>query len=284
MIAYGSFALTAEQRKYCTTRKELLAVLRFTRQWRHHLLGRPFIVRKDHASLIWLTNFREPQGQLARWMEELSQYNMVLRHRSGRKHGNADSLSRMCTDEGLCEAFVSGVRPESLPCEGCKYCVRANQNWGSFIDEVDEAVPLAKGGMQGISLSCDDMGNRLGIRSGHGETETVKKEKDDVSSQKSKNETIVQAVHVSPGVSGFTGDAEMMDQLEHSVHAEVIFRDGEVHVLTVGTEGGEDNSELICKASCWGFSLEDLRLKTRTYSSFWSGCKARQCLDKEIYL
>ena len=130
VIAYGSFALTAEQRKYCTTRKELLAVLRFTRQWRHHLLGRPFIVRTDHASLIWLTNFREPQGQLARWMEELSQYNMVLRHRSGRKHGNADSLSRMCTDEGLCEAFVSGVRPEDLPCGGCEYCVRAHKFGG----------------------------------------------------------------------------------------------------------------------------------------------------------
>ena len=53
-----------------------------------------------------------------------SQYNMVLSHRSSRKHGNADSLSRMCTDEGLCEAFVSGVRLEDLPC-------------GSFIDEVD---------------------------------------------------------------------------------------------------------------------------------------------------
>ena len=118
---------------------------------------------------------------------------------------------------------MSGVRPEDLPCGGCEYCVRAHQNWRSFIDEVDEAVPLAKGGMQGISLSCDDMGNRLGIRSGHGETGTVKKEKNGVSSQKSKNETIVQSVNVSPEVSGFTGDAEMMDQLEDSVHAEVIF-------------------------------------------------------------
>ena len=154
---------------------------------------------------------------------------------------------------------MSGVRPEDLPCGGCEYCVRAHQNCGSFIEEVDKAVPLAKGGMQGISLSCDDMGNRLGIRSGHGETGTVKKEKDGVSSQKSKNETIVPAVHVSPELSGFTGDAEMMDQLEHSVHTEVIFRDGEVHVLAVGTEGGEDNSELTYKASCWGFSLEDLR-------------------------
>ena len=30
VIAYGSFALTKNQRRYCTTRKELLAVVRFT--------------------------------------------------------------------------------------------------------------------------------------------------------------------------------------------------------------------------------------------------------------
>ena len=118
-----------------------------------------------------------------------------------------------------------------------------------------EAVPLAKGGMQGISLLCDDMGNRLCTRSGQRETETVKKERDNVSSQKGKNETIVQAVHVSPEVSGFTCDTGMMDQLEHSVNAEIIFRDAEVHMLTVGTEVEEDNSELTCKASCWGLSL-----------------------------
>ena len=28
VIAYGSFTLTAEQRRYCTTRKELLAIIR----------------------------------------------------------------------------------------------------------------------------------------------------------------------------------------------------------------------------------------------------------------
>ena len=41
------------------------------------------------------------------------------------------------------------------------------------------------------------------------------------------------------------------------VLAEVIFRDGDVHVLTVGME--EDEEKLTCKASCWGFSLEDLK-------------------------
>ena len=71
VIAYGSFALIPVQRHFCTIRKELLAIVRFTRQFRVYLLGRKFGIRTDHASLIWLMNFKEPQGQIARWMEEL---------------------------------------------------------------------------------------------------------------------------------------------------------------------------------------------------------------------
>ena len=95
VIAYGSFALTAEQRRYCTTRKELLAIIRITRQFRTYLLGRPFRVRTDHASLAWLLNFKHREGQLARWLEELGQYDMTILHSPGRLHQNADALSRM---------------------------------------------------------------------------------------------------------------------------------------------------------------------------------------------
>ena len=72
VIAYRSFALTPEQKKYCTTRKELLSIVRFTRQFRHYLLGRIFTVRTDHSSLTWLLKFKDPQGHIARWMDELS--------------------------------------------------------------------------------------------------------------------------------------------------------------------------------------------------------------------
>jgi hypothetical protein len=41
-VAYGSLTLTPEQQKYCTTRKELLAINRVSRQFRHYLLGRHF--------------------------------------------------------------------------------------------------------------------------------------------------------------------------------------------------------------------------------------------------
>ena len=102
IIAYASAVLSAEQRRYCTTRKELLAVVKFTRQFRHYLLGRKFTylfgrkftVRTDHHSLTWLVNFRHPEGQIARWLEELSQYDMAIVHRPGKKHVNADALSR----------------------------------------------------------------------------------------------------------------------------------------------------------------------------------------------
>ena len=38
VIAYRSFALTKEQRRYCTMRKKVLAVVRFTCKFRHYLL------------------------------------------------------------------------------------------------------------------------------------------------------------------------------------------------------------------------------------------------------
>lgn len=140
-ISYGSFSLTKEQLRYCTTRKELLAVVRFTRQYRHYLLGRPFTLRTDHNSLTWLMSFKEPQGQIARWLEELSQYDMTVVHRPGSKHVNADALSRIPEDR-LCDQYRLGTELSTLPCGGCAYCQRVHSRWGSFAEDVDEAVPL----------------------------------------------------------------------------------------------------------------------------------------------
>ena len=171
VIAYASFALTKEQRRYCVTRKELLAVVRFTRQFRHYLLGRLFVVRTDHSSLRWLMRFREPQGQLAKWLEELSQYNMVLQHRVGRMHQNADTLSRLPVNKGQCIAFDAGVRLEDLPCGGCKYCRKAQQSWGSFLEDVDDAVPLVTKTVQPVLSGAGHStgtGNAIGIHKGIG--------------------------------------------------------------------------------------------------------------------
>ena len=95
VFAYSSFSLTPEQQRYCTTRKELLAIVRFTKQFNHYLLGGRFTVRTDHRSLTLLLNFKNPQGHLASWLEVKSQYDMTVIHRPWKKHGNANPLSRL---------------------------------------------------------------------------------------------------------------------------------------------------------------------------------------------
>ena len=66
VIGYGSKALSKEERNYCVTRRELLAVVHFVNHYRYYLQGKPFTVRTDHASLKWLLNQKEPRDQLAR--------------------------------------------------------------------------------------------------------------------------------------------------------------------------------------------------------------------------
>jgi hypothetical protein len=51
-IGYSSAVLQPAQRKYCITRKKLLAVVMFTRTFRHYLFGRQFTVRAYHNSLV----------------------------------------------------------------------------------------------------------------------------------------------------------------------------------------------------------------------------------------
>ena len=72
----------------------MLAVLSCLRHWRRYLIGRKIFVRTDHASLIWLRSFKQPESQLARWFSELSQFDIEIVHRAGSKSGNADGLSR----------------------------------------------------------------------------------------------------------------------------------------------------------------------------------------------
>ena len=94
VIAYASKSLSATQRNYCTTMRELLAAVVFIKQFHHYLWGRNFILRTDHASLKWLVNFKEPEGMLARWLSVLSNYDYTVEHRKGTAHVNADGLSR----------------------------------------------------------------------------------------------------------------------------------------------------------------------------------------------
>ena len=143
VISYASNILIKEQRRWCTTRKELLAIVKFARYFRHYLLGRRFLIRTDHNCLVWLMSFKNPEGQLARWLEELAQYDFEILHRKGKLHSNADGVSRIPTEESVCDCFNAGMNLESLPCYPCKFCAKAQAQWGKFLQDVDDVIPLA---------------------------------------------------------------------------------------------------------------------------------------------
>ncbi|GBN45947.1 Retrovirus-related Pol polyprotein from transposon 297 [Araneus ventricosus] len=112
VIAYFSKSLGKPERNYCVTRKELLAIVKSIEHFHHYLYGRKFLLRTDHASLRCLLNFREPEGQIARWIQRLQEYDFEIQHRKGTSHGNADALSRR-------------------PCkESCKHCTNAEKKFG----------------------------------------------------------------------------------------------------------------------------------------------------------
>ena len=117
VIAYFSRTLNKPERRYCVTRKELLAVVVSVKNFHHYLFGKRFLIRTDHGALRWLMRFKNPEGQTARWLEVLGTYDFEIQHRLGRYHGNCDGLSRR-------------------PCEDqdCNQCAR--------IQRYDEEIPV----------------------------------------------------------------------------------------------------------------------------------------------
>ncbi len=53
VIAYASKMLNMSQRRYCTTNKELLAVVTAIEFFKYYLTGRHFTVVTDHANLTY---------------------------------------------------------------------------------------------------------------------------------------------------------------------------------------------------------------------------------------
>ena len=94
MIAYVRCSLNEHEKNYRATRLEMLALVTYMDHFSYFFLGRKFRLRTDHHSLVWLMSFKEPQGQVARWLERLQEYDYEIQDRPGRLHDNADGLSR----------------------------------------------------------------------------------------------------------------------------------------------------------------------------------------------
>ena len=105
VIAYCSRALRPLQRKYCTTKRDMLAAVSMSIKFRSHFCGAKFTLRTDHKSLVWLHRFKDTEGMMARWLHTLQQFQFTIVHRAGSDHGNADGLVPQLT---LADSVLAG--------------------------------------------------------------------------------------------------------------------------------------------------------------------------------
>ena len=98
-IAYSGKRLGTAQKNYSVTEKEALAVVQGFVQFDSFLRGNKVKVVTDHVALKWLLTHKSPQGRIARWIAFLQQFNFEVTHKPGRKHANADCLSRITYDD-----------------------------------------------------------------------------------------------------------------------------------------------------------------------------------------
>jgi hypothetical protein len=119
VIAYGSRTLSKAERNYSVTHRKLLAVVFFIKHFSHYPIGKEFLLWTDHGSLRWLFNFKQPVGQVARWLEFLGAYRFRIVHRPGVKHLNADSLSRYPLEEEVETNVLNGDCASGGSVENC---------------------------------------------------------------------------------------------------------------------------------------------------------------------
>ena len=123
-MAFASKTLNDSRRKYCTTKKELYAVVYYMKYWASLVSGGDLTVRTDHHSLLWLLKFGKRTGNTPgmyfRWAAQVTTHSMVrtlrIIHRPGKEHQNADGMSRMV------KADVKHLRiPDGTKMNGCYY-------------------------------------------------------------------------------------------------------------------------------------------------------------------
>lgn len=136
VIAYSSKALSAAERNYCVSRQELLSIVYHIDHFRCYLWGNHFKVRSDHASLRYLISFKNPNGQLARWIDALSEYDFEILTRPGKSNGNADAMSRIPCGGKKCYCTYSCSDPtlEEFQVHPCV------ENLVNYVSEQEEIV------------------------------------------------------------------------------------------------------------------------------------------------
>ena len=93
-LGFYSKTLSAVDSRKSQPVLECMAVLLACQHFRPFIWGRKTTVITDASALQWLMTLGEGNTFLLRLALRLQEYDLVIQHRAGASHGNADGLSR----------------------------------------------------------------------------------------------------------------------------------------------------------------------------------------------
>ena len=98
VIAYGGRSLHDNEKNWCTSEQEMLAIIEGIRSYHIYLADREFKIITDHKALKYVMNQKKTTSRLARWATEIQGYKFEVIHRPGKNNVVADALSRRSYD------------------------------------------------------------------------------------------------------------------------------------------------------------------------------------------
>ena len=93
-IEFASRALSKHERNYCTTRREVLAILFGLKTFSKYLIQNRVTVRCDHSALVHYQTTPEPMHQVARHLDLLQSFDMDITYIQGERKCFGRFLSR----------------------------------------------------------------------------------------------------------------------------------------------------------------------------------------------
>ena len=94
-LVYAISRCTTEvEQKYHSSRLELMAIAWALDRLRSFLTGLKFVIYTDCQSLVHINAWQTKNSQIARWLSQLSEFDMEIKHRPGERMQHVDALSR----------------------------------------------------------------------------------------------------------------------------------------------------------------------------------------------
>ena len=95
IIGFGSMCFSKTQKRYSTIERELTAIRWGCENFKPFIFGVEFVLFTDHKPLIYMHNMAPHSSRVQRTLEELSEFNFIIKYLPGVDNVAADVLSRM---------------------------------------------------------------------------------------------------------------------------------------------------------------------------------------------